>query len=69
MYLRKVFTALLVASAVLIGGAAESSAASEHSVKKGDSLYKEPNIIHGCVCLEAGKLLDVFTPKREDFLK
>jgi len=46
MYLRKVFTALLVASAVLIGGAAESSAASEHSVKKGDSLYKISGI-HG----------------------
>lgn len=46
MYLRKVFTALLVASAVLIGGAAESSAASEHSVEKGDSLYRISGI-HG----------------------
>nr|WP_269052173.1 LysM peptidoglycan-binding and 3D domain-containing protein [Sporosarcina sp. G11-34] len=44
--MKKVFTALLVASAVLIGGAAESSAASEHSVKKGDSLYKISGI-HG----------------------
>lgn len=40
MYLRKVITALLIASAVLIGGAAESSAASAHSVEKGDSLYR-----------------------------
>ena len=23
---------------------------------------------HGTVCLEAGKLVDVFSPKREDFL-
>ena len=37
-------------------------------VKKGDSMYKQPNIIHGCVCLKAGILLDVFTPERKDFL-
>jgi len=24
--------------------------------------------VHGCVCLEAGVLLDTFTPQREDFL-
>jgi quercetin dioxygenase-like cupin family protein len=34
----------------------------------GDSLYKQPNIVHGATCLEAGKLLDIFTPHREDFL-
>ena len=34
----------------------------------GDSLYKQPNIEHGATCLEAGTLLDVFTPHREDFL-
>lgn len=33
-----------------------------------DSLYKQPHIIHGATCLEAGMLLDVFTPHREDFL-
>ncbi|PVF75709.1 cupin domain protein [Klebsiella aerogenes] len=37
-------------------------------VKAGDTLYKQPNIIHGCECLEAGILLDTFTPQREDFL-
>lgn len=37
-------------------------------VKAGDSMYKQPNIIHGATCLEAGTLLDVFTPHREDFL-
>ena len=26
-------------------------------------------LVHGTVCLEKGVLLDVFTPKREDFLK
>ena len=38
-------------------------------VKKGDSMLKKDGIVHGCVCLEAGKLLDVFTPMREDFIK
>ncbi len=37
-------------------------------VKAGDTLYKQPNIMHGCKCLEAGILLDTFTPQREDYL-
>ncbi|WP_323764877.1 cupin domain-containing protein [Marinovum sp.] len=37
-------------------------------VSAGDSLYKQPDIEHGATCLEAGTLLDVFTPHREDFL-
>ena len=37
-------------------------------VSAGDSLYKQPNIEHGATCLEAGTLLDVFTPHREDFI-
>lgn len=37
-------------------------------VRAGDALYKEPNIMHGCKCLEAGVLLDNFTPMREDFV-
>jgi len=38
-------------------------------VKTGDALYKEPNIMHGCICLEAGVLLDNFTPMRLDFIQ
>ena len=38
-------------------------------VKAGDTLYKEPSIMHGCKCLKAGVLIDTFTPQREDFLK
>ena len=34
----------------------------------GDSTYMEPNVEHGAVCLEAGVLLDAFSPVREDFL-
>lgn len=37
-------------------------------LKAGDSAYKEPEMIHGAVCLKKGKLLDVFTPHREDFV-
>ncbi|WP_127959650.1 cupin domain-containing protein [Serratia microhaemolytica] len=37
-------------------------------VKAGDTLYKQPNVIHGCVCLQPGVLLDLFTPQRQDFL-
>lgn len=37
-------------------------------VGAGDTLYKKPDVVHGCICLEAGTLLDTFTPQREDFL-
>lgn len=38
------------------------------TLKAGDSFYVAPNVMHGAVCLEAGELLDVFSPWREDFL-
>ncbi|MDY6323273.1 MAG: cupin domain-containing protein [Succinivibrio sp.] len=41
----------------------------KHVVTAGDTLHKLPNVKHGCVCLEKGVLIDVFTPQREDFLK
>ena len=28
----------------------------------------EIGVVHGCTCLEAGVLLDIFTPMREDFV-
>lgn len=37
-------------------------------VKKGDTLYKMPNLVHGCKCTKNGILLDIFTPYREDFV-
>ena len=33
----------------------------------GDVYYIPPNVLHGCVCLETGVLIDVFSPMREDF--
>ncbi len=38
-------------------------------IKAGDTYYTHENVPHGVVCLKAGKLLDIFTPEREDFLK
>lgn len=37
-------------------------------LKGGDAFYIPPNVIHGAVCLEAGVLIDVFSPMREDFI-
>ena len=39
------------------------------TVKAGDGIYIEPDILHGCVCLEPGVLIDCFAPMRSDFLK
>ncbi|SFE46033.1 cupin domain-containing protein [Spirosoma endophyticum] len=38
------------------------------TIRKGDAFYIPPNVWHGAVCLEAGELVDVFTPMREDFV-
>lgn len=38
-------------------------------VEGGDGVYIEPNLLHSAVCLEAGILIDVFSPVREDFLQ
>ena len=34
----------------------------------GDSIVVPSGLVHGTVCLEAGKLLDAFTPMRKDFV-
>lgn len=34
----------------------------------GDSFIIPSGVTHGCVCLEAGELIDGFTPRRDDFL-
>ena len=38
-------------------------------VKKGDSVYMPSDVEHGVTALEDGKLVDVFNPMRQDFLK
>ena len=37
-------------------------------VRAGDTMLKTDGIVHGCVCEEAGILLDIFSPMREDFV-
>ena len=37
-------------------------------LRQGDSFLVPPNAVHGAVALEAGVLLDVFTPMRDDFV-
>ncbi len=37
-------------------------------VRAGDSMLKTDGVVHGCVCLETGKLLDIFNPYRKDFV-
>lgn len=39
-----------------------------HLLAAGDSIYVPGNARHGAKALEAGTLLDVFTPVREDLL-
>lgn len=41
----------------------------ESILVKGDSYYARPNVPHGVLALEQGKLLDVFTPQRDEFLR
>lgn len=38
-------------------------------VSKGDTLLKQDGVEHGCTCLEAGVLVDFFTPMRDDFIE
>ena len=40
----------------------------KRTLKSGDAFYTAPDEEHGVVCLEAGSLIDVFSPVREDFL-
>ena len=42
--------------------------AEEFEVGPGDSFVIPSGAIHGCLCLEPGRLIDTFTPRRDDFL-
>lgn len=50
------------------GGFAITIGDEEQVVKTGDAYYIPPNVWHSAVCLEAGTLVDVFTPMREDLV-
>lgn len=38
-------------------------------LQPGDSVFIPSSSLHGTVCLKDGRLLDIFTPQRENFLK
>ncbi|MCE6990355.1 cupin domain-containing protein [Dyadobacter sp. CY323] len=38
-------------------------------LQKGDAYHIPPNVVHGALCMEAGTLVDIFNPMREDFVK
>lgn len=40
----------------------------EKEIGPGDCVYIAPHLQHGLVCLEAGVIIDSFSPKRADFL-
>ena len=40
----------------------------ELEIGPGESLVVPPNEVHGCICLQAGELIDCFSPRRSDFL-
>ena len=50
-------------------GKFEISIGSEKSILEAGDVYFVPTgEIHGAICLEEGELIDVFSPRRDDFL-
>ncbi len=37
-------------------------------LEAGDAYYVPPDMVHGALCLEKGELIDIFSPRRDDFL-
>ena len=46
-----------------------TAGASSRVLSAGDSVFVPASVPHGVECRKEGRLLDVFTPQREDFLK
>lgn len=40
----------------------------DFEIGPGDAFIIPSGAVHGCTCLEAGELIDSFTPRRDDFL-
>ena len=41
----------------------------EYALHQGDSIVVDGGKVHGCTCVKAGTLLDIFSPMREDFVR
>ena len=40
----------------------------DFEIGPGDAFVIPSGVAHGCLCLEAGELIDSFAPRRDDFL-
>lgn len=40
----------------------------KRTVRAGDAFYIPSNVFHSAVCVEAGMLIDIFSPMREDLV-
>lgn len=56
------------ATYVEAGRFAFTVAGATHDLGPGDSLVIPSGVRHGCRCVDAGTLIDTFTPRRDDFL-
>lgn len=55
--------------AYVVSGSFEAVVAGEKAVlRAGDCMYIESGVEHSLIALEEGVLLDIFTPRRDDFL-
>jgi len=58
-----------VQASYVASGSFELTIGNEKKIlKEGDGYFVPPHVMHGCVCIEAGMLIDAFSPLREDFL-
>ena len=58
-----------VQTSYVASGSFELTIGNEKKIlKEGDGYFVPPHVMHGCVCIEAGMLIDAFSPLREDFL-
>jgi len=58
-----------VQSSYVASGSFELTIGDEKKIlHAGDGYFVPPNLLHGCVCLQAGVLIDAFSPCREDFI-
>ena len=59
-----------VQSSFVESGVFELTIGDEKKVlQKGDGYFVPAHVLHGCVCLEEGILIDCFSPYREDFIQ
>ncbi len=58
----------LQASYVAAGRFTFSLDGTDHELGPGQSLIIPSGALHGCICHEAGMLIDTFAPRRDDFL-